>query len=50
MIGDNPIADQQGAAAVGMNSIVVRHPDGDDIDLMAAVLRVSGRAGGELEG
>jgi len=42
MIGDNPVADARGAAAVGMNSVLVRHVDADDIDLLCAARSMLG--------
>lgn len=37
MIGDNPVADVRGAEAVGMRSVLVRHPDSPVADLLSAV-------------
>lgn len=37
MIGDNPTADKFGAEQAGMNSALVRHPDGGHGDVLAAV-------------
>jgi putative hydrolase of the HAD superfamily len=37
MIGDNPIADTQGAHSVGMTGILVRHSDADFETVLQAV-------------
>lgn len=36
MIGDNPVADIEGAANVGMHAVLVRHADAADTDLLSS--------------
>ncbi len=40
MIGDNPTADKRGAEDAGMHGVLVRHPDGDHHNVLAAVQAV----------
>lgn len=42
MIGDNPIADKQGAAAFGMHAVLVRHRDADHDTVIGAVQEILG--------
>ena len=48
MIGDNLVADIQGAEAAGMNSVLVRHPDSGGCDLLCAVRAVLSHSGDPL--
>jgi FMN phosphatase YigB (HAD superfamily) len=36
MLGDNPVADIEGAANVGMHAVLVRHADAADTDLLSS--------------
>jgi putative hydrolase of the HAD superfamily len=37
MIGDNPVADEEGAKAAGMRAVLVRHPHAESSDVITAV-------------
>lgn len=41
MIGDNPVADKQGAIDVGMRALLVRHRDADHENVLSAVNELS---------
>lgn len=43
MVGDNPVADVQGARAVGMHAVLVRHQSAPGVDVLAAVRTAGGR-------
>lgn len=42
MIGDNPAADERGAAEAGMHGALVQHPTADFLDVLTAVQHCCG--------